>query len=413
MRIFSGASALRQVRKLETRSSAWSAYEPQVRKIVERVRQKGDRALRDYAERWDGLPASEPLQVSKAELEAAWVMADPRLRGSLRQAADNIRRFCRWQKPRNWVRNNAGISLGQVVRPMNSVGCYVPGGRHPLVSTLLMTVIPAQVAGVNNIRVTCPDPRSEVLAAAQMLGVPEVYRIGGAQAIAALAYGTESIPRVDKIVGPGNIYVTLAKKLVSFECAIDFLAGPTEVVILSSRGRADFIAADLVAQAEHDPASIPVFVTTSQRLAREVVNSVKQGVKNNAVARRAVALSGAVLLARSRDEAIEWTNRIAPEHVTVEPPDVPLIHSAGSIFVGDYSAQAAGDYASGPNHVLPTGGVARFRGGLSVHDFVKVITVQQMTKAGLARIAPTVAFLAEIEGLRAHADSIRVRCPRA
>jgi histidinol dehydrogenase len=413
MRIFSGAAALRQVRKLETRGSALSAYEPRVRKIVERVRQKGDRALREYAQKWDGLGANEPIQISRAELEAGWVMADPKLRSSLRQAADNIRQFCRWQRPRDWTRNRAGISLGQVVRPIDSVGCYVPGGRYPLVSTLLMTVIPAQVAGVKNIRVACPDAKSEVLAAAQMLGVPEVYRVGGAQAVAALAYGTESIRRVDKIVGPGNVYVTLAKKLVSFDCAIDFLAGPTEVVILSSHGRADFIAADLVAQAEHDPASIPVFVTTSERLARQVASRVKQGAKQNAIARRAVARSGAVLLATSRDEAIEWTNRIAPEHVTVETDDVPFIHSAGSIFVGDYSAQAAGDYASGPNHVLPTGGVARFRGGLSVHDFVKVITVQQVTKAGLNRIAPTVAFLAETEGLRAHANSIRVRCPRA
>ena len=413
MRIFSGAAALRQVQKLETRSSAWSAYEPQVRKIVERVRQKGDRALRDYAQKWDGLGAGEPLPVSKAELEAAWAIADPRLRSSLRQAAANIRQFCRWQRPRDWNRNRAGISLGQVVRPIDSVGCYVPGGRYALVSTLLMTVIPAQVAGVKNIRVACPNPRNEVLAAAQMLGVREVYRVGGAHAVAALAYGTESIRRVDKIVGPGNIYVTLAKKLVSFDCAIDFLAGPTEVVILRSHGRADFIAADLIAQAEHDPASIPVFVTTSKLLARQVASRVKQSTKQNAIARRAVARSGAVLLATSRDEAIEWTNRIAPEHVTVEADVVPFIHSAGSIFVGDYSAQAAGDYASGPNHVLPTGGVARFRGGLSVHDFVKVITVQRLTKAGLDRIAPTVAFLAETEGLRAHADSIRVRCPRA
>jgi histidinol dehydrogenase len=413
MRIFSGASALRQVRRLETRSSALSAFEPQVRKIVDNVRREGDRALRRYARKWDGLPSNQDLQVSKAELEAAWVRAEPQLRASLERAADNIRRFCQWQRPREWNRNGAGISLGQVVRSIESVGCYVPGGRHPLVSTLLMTVIPAQVAGVKQVRVACPNPKREVLAAAQMLGVREVFRVGGAQAVAALAYGTASVPRVDKIVGPGNIYVTLAKKLVAFDCAIDFLAGPTEVVILSRRGRAEFIAADLVAQAEHDPASFPILVTTSHRLARKVNEIAKQYAQRNVIARQALARSGAVLLAASREQAIEWTNRIAPEHVTVEAENLPFIRSAGSIFVGDYSAQAAGDYASGPNHVLPTGGSARFRGGLSVHDFVKIITVQQVTKAGLDKLAPTVAYLAETEGLKAHADSIRVRCPGA
>ncbi|MGC2193630.1 MAG: histidinol dehydrogenase [Terriglobales bacterium] len=413
MRILTAEAALRRVRKLESRSSEFCGLEPQVRRIVENVRRKGDRALRDYARKWDGLAAKAEIRVAQAELEGAWAMADRQLRTALEQAAANIRRFCQWQRPREWRRSSGGISVGQVVRPLESVGCYVPGGRHPLVSTLLMTVIPAQVAGVTNIRVVSPAPKSEVLAAAHMLGIREVYRIGGAQAVAALAYGTSSVPRVDKIVGPGNIYVTLAKKLVSFNCAIDFLAGPTEVVILSDKGRPEFVAADLVAQAEHDPAAVSIFITTSKQLGRGVRAAVKRIAEDNATARQSLARNGAVLLARSREEALAWANRIAPEHITVDSRDLDSIQNAGSIFVGDYTAQAAGDYASGPNHVLPTAGMARFRGGLSVHDFVKVITVQELSKSGLSKIGNTVAYLAEAEGLRAHAQSIRVRCPDA
>jgi histidinol dehydrogenase len=274
-----------------------------------------------------------------------------------------------------------------------------------------MTVIPAQVAGVPNIRVVSPNSKTEVLAAAYMLGICEVYRVGGAQAIAALAYGTRSLPRVDKIVGPGNVYVTVAKKLVSCDCAIDFLAGPTEVVILSVRGRVEFVVADLVAQAEHDPAALPILITTSKRLARDVSNAVAKN--RNAVAAQSIRQNGAILLAASRSEALAWANRIAAEHISVDAQDLPFIKNAGSIFVGDYSAQAAGDYASGPNHVLPTAGIARFRGGLSVHDFVKVITVQQLSKSGLKKISKTVTCLAEVEGLIAHAQSIRARCADA
>jgi len=413
MRMLSGVPAVRLVCKLESRGSNFAALEPCVRTIVENVRRKGERALRAYSRKWDGLGADDEIQIPLAQLEAAWAMSSAQLRQALEKSATNIRRFCERQKPREWTRNGNGISAGQVVRPLESVGCYVPGGRHPLVSTLLMTVIPAQVAGVKNIRVASPNPQNEVLAAAHMLGVREIFRIGGAQAVAALAYGTSSVPRVDKIVGPGNLYVTVAKKLVSFDCAIDFLAGPTEVVIVSNHGRAAFIAADLVAQAEHDPAAIPIFITTSKSLARQVSIVVKKLTAHNAVARQSTDHNGAILCARSRDEALAWANRIAPEHITVAPIDLPSIHNAGSIFVGDYSAQAAGDYASGPNHVLPTSGLARFRGGLSVHDFVKVITVQQLSKTGLRKISKTVAFLAETEGLKAHAQSIRVRCPRA
>lgn len=411
MRILSGAAAKRRVCELELRTSDFEKVELTVRNIVADVRRGGDQALRKYSQRWDGLGSRQSLAISAPELEAAWALSSREFRRSVQQAAGNIRRFCEWQRPRSWTREVGGISLGQVVKPLESVGCYVPGGRHPLVSTLLMTVIPAQVAGVLQIRVASPNPATEVLAAAYFLGVRELHRVGGAQAIAAFAYGTRSIPRVDKIVGPGNLYVTVAKKLVSFDCAIDFLAGPTEVVILSDRGRAEFIAADLTAQAEHDPAALPIFITTSKALARRV-SSILGRVREK-VAAQSLRQNGSILLASGRQEALEWVNRIAPEHITIDKKDRPFIQNAGSIFIGDYSAQAAGDYASGPNHVLPTAGVARFRGGLSVNDFVKVITVQELSKAGLSRISRSITCLSEIEGLVAHAESIRARCPDA
>lgn len=413
MRVLSGKSAAAYIREIEQRGSRLEKTEPAVRRIIEEVRRNGDRTLLGYARKFDRLAPKQSLRVSDAELRTAWKDAPPQLRKSLRVAEKNIRRFCAWQKPKEWIRVSNTARLGQLVRPLDSCGCYVPGGRFPLVSTLLMTVIPAQVAGVKDIRVVSPHPSSEVLAAAAMLGVSEFYRVGGAQAIAALAYGTESITRVDKIVGPGNLYVTTAKKLVCFECAIDMLAGPTEVVIVSSTGNPAFIAADLVAQAEHDPETLAIFVTTSKKLAVSVVEETKQQSSGNAIAVQSLKARGAVLIAKSRRQALDWANRIAPEHITVEKSDLPLVQNAGSVFVGDYSAQAAGDYASGPNHVLPTSGAARFRGGLSVMDFVKLITVQELSAKGLRRIAPAIVTLAETEGLRAHADSIRVRCANA
>ena len=413
MRIVSGHTAAVAVERLAVRGAQWSRLEPQVRRIVEGVRRGGDRGLRRYAARWDGIAAKQSLRVSDDEMAGAWQTLDPRLCQSLRQAEQNIRRFCEWQKPNSWMRTRSGISLGQVARPLGSVGCYVPGGRYPLVSTLLMTTIPAQVAGVKSIRVVSPKPSTEVLAAAAMLGVREFYRVGGAQAIAALAYGTDSIPKVDKIVGPGNAYVTVAKKLVSFDCAIDFLAGPTESVVMSYVGVPEFIAADLVAQAEHDPEALAVFITTSRELARSVRLSAAKLAKGNRTAVESLRERGAILVAASQDEARGWANRLAPEHITVDADDLPFIQNAGSIFVGNYSAQAAGDYASGPNHVLPTSGQARFRGGLGVTDFMKIITVQQLSADGLRRIAPAIEGLANAEGLQAHARSIRVRCEHA
>lgn len=412
-RVLAGRAAEKRVRELAARASRLDAVEPQVRRIVADVRRNGDRALVKYARKWDGLQAGQPLRVPLGEIRAAWKAASADLRSALERAAANIRRFCEWQKPAEWVRKKDGILLGQLVRPLDSVGCYVPGGRYPLPSTLLMTVIPAQVAGVREIRVVSPNPRPETLAAAALLGVTDFYRVGGAQAIAALAHGTESIPRVDKIVGPGNLYVTAAKKLVAFDCAIDFLAGPTEVVIVAESGRAEFIAADLVAEAEHDPEALAIFITSVRTLAEKVASCADQAAESNAVARQALAANGVALVAASHAQALEWANLIAAEHITVARRDVAAVRSAGSVFVGDYSPQAVGDYASGPNHVLPTAGAARYRGGLSVLDFVKLITVQELSPASLRRIAPVVTSLAEAEGLQGHAESVRVRCDHA
>ena len=415
MRIVEGKRLAAEVRRIAERSATLEpAVERTARRIVRDVRRGGDGALRRYGQRWDGLAKGQSLRVGQEELKAALAGVTPEFRCALERAARNIRRFCQWQMPRSFMRPvEPGISIGQVVRPLESVGCYVPGGRYPLPSSLLMTVIPAQVAGVKNIAVASPRPARETLAAAALLGVENFYRVGGAQAIAALAYGTKTIARVDKIVGPGNAYVTAAKKLVAFDCAIDFLAGPTEVVVAADEGNPVFLAADLVAQAEHDPQAMSIFVTSNTALAREVAEEAKKQSAGNVIARQSLKKRGAILVAGSHEEALEIANAIAPEHLTVSRKDAGAIRNAGSIFLGDYSPQALGDYASGPNHVLPTGGVARFRGGLGVLDFVKVISVQEASREGLREIAPVVETLAEAEGLKAHAASVRARCAHA
>ena len=413
MRILQGKAAENAIAKLAGRSSRLEELEPQVRKIIRAVRSGGDKALLRYATLWDGLQKGQPVRVSEEEIAAGWKATPRETREALRSAAANIRRFCRWQMPREWRKKIDGGELGQIARPLQSVGCYVPGGRYPLPSTLLMTVIPAQVAGVPRICVVSPRPQPATLAAASLLGVREVYRCGGAQAVAALAYGTQTIARVDKIVGPGNSFVTAAKKLVSFDCAIDMLAGPTEAVLYSDAGTPEFLAADLVSQAEHDPDAVVVFITTKAALAEKVKAAVAVASQDNAIARQAIRSNGHLLVAASRQQAIAWINLFAPEHLTLDDDGLADVHSAGSIFIGDYSAQSAGDYAAGPNHVLPTAGAARFRGGLSVNDFLKIITVQRFDRVGLGKIAPVISALAEAEGLRAHAESIRVRCAGA
>ena len=413
MRIVAGREAADMIDRLAARGSNFGRSEKQAQRIVNQVRLGGDSALRRLSEQWDGLRSNQPMLVSRQELASAGRALAPDLRRAVMQSAQNIRRFSEMQKPRSWTRSRAGVTVGQIVQPLDSVGCYVPGGRYPLLSTVLMTVIPAQVAGVKNIRVASPNPSREVLGVAAMIGVREFYRIGGAQAIAAFAYGTELISRVDKIVGPGNAYVTAAKKLVAFDCAIDFLAGPTEAVILSDSGKPEFIAADLIAQAEHDVDALVFFITTSRQLAAAVLKAMKSLAAGNRTAEASLQKHAAVFLARSRSQAREWASYLAPEHITVDEQDAAFIHNAGSMFVGNYSAQAAGDYASGPNHVLPTAGQARFRGGLSVLDFVKIISLQKLSAAGLRSIAPAIECLATAEGLQGHAHSIRLRCAHA
>ena len=409
MQILQGKAAENAVMKLASRGSQLQKVEPRARHIVRAVQRGGDRTLIRYATLWDGLQPGQPIRVSPEEIAEAWNSIPHDTQSALRSAAANIRRFCQWQMPRQWRKKVSGGELGQIVRPLDSVGCYVPGGRYPLPSTQLMTVIPAQVAGVPRICVVSPRPQPATLAAAALLGVREVYRCGGAQAVAALAYGTETIPRVDKIVGPGNSLVTAAKKLASSDCTIDMLAGPTEAVFYSDEGDPRFLAADMVAQAEHDPDAVVALITTKLALAKSVHAAIAVASKGNVIARQAIRRNAHLLIADSPQQATAWINRIAPEHLSVDQDDLVEIRSAGSIFVGDYSPQSAGDYAAGPNHVLPTAGAARFRGGLSVSDFLKIITVQRFDAAGLAGIAPVITTLAEAEGLHAHAASVRAR----
>jgi histidinol dehydrogenase len=407
-----GAAAERLLRQLDERRVASSdAALPIVRRIVEGVRRGGDAALRRYAAKFDALPAKTDIRISRDEMQRGWEETPAALQNALRTAAANIRAFAERQLPQEWSFSAApGLVTGQVIRALDSCGCYVPSGRYPLPSTLLMTVIPAQVAGVKRIVVVSPRPARETLAAAWMLGVDDFFRIGGAQAIAALAYGTDSLPRVDKIVGPGNQYVTAAKKLVAFDCSIDMLAGPTEIVVTSEKGDARAIASDLVAQAEHDPQAFPIFVTTNVTLSHEVAAEVRQRVKTNPIARESIGKKGIVFLAPTIEIAREITNRLAPEHLTVDSDaDLNWVRNAGSVFIGRYSPQPMGDYISGPNHTLPTGTMARVRGGLSVLDFLKIVTVQRYTREGLQGLGPAAIALAEAEGLHGHAEAIRAR----
>ncbi|MFZ0958340.1 MAG: histidinol dehydrogenase [Candidatus Sulfotelmatobacter sp.] len=411
MRILEGTRRNRFVRALEQRAATdFAEVEPVAKRLVHDVRKNGDRALRRYATRWDGLGKNEPLRVPEQELQKAWQQTSPDLQNAIRQAAANIRRYCGWQRPQEWQHEiQPGVCVGQLVRPLESVGCYVPGGRYPLPSTLLMTVIPAQVAGVRKIRVVSPKPATVTLAAAGFLNVSEFYRVGGAQAISALAYGTESIARVAKIVGPGNRYVTAAKKLVAFDCAIEFLAGPTEAVVISENGDPACIASDLVAQGEHDPDALCILVTPNRGLAKKVQQEVQMRTRANPIARKSLTRRGAILLVASLDEAMEIVSRIAPEHLTLPAALVPAVQNAGSVFLNEFSPQAAGDYVSGPNHVLPTAAQARVRGGLSVLDFVQIIACQSVNKEGIRQIAPAAIALAGAEGLHGHAESLRVR----
>jgi histidinol dehydrogenase len=400
------------IRQLEHRGAVNTAkVDAVVKEILAAVQDRGDAAVREFATRFDGLADDQPLLVSRAEMQTAWDSTSEELRAAMRLAQANIRAFAEKQLPHAWsFRPTEGMEVGQIVRPLGSVGCYVPGGRYPLPSTLLMTVTPAQVAGVERIVVCSPKPARETMAAAYISGVTEFYRIGGAQAIAALAFGTETIAAVDKIVGPGNVYVTAAKIAVSHQTGIDMPAGPTEIIVTSEQGDATGIAADLVAQAEHDPEALAIFITSRPELAEEVVLEVKRQSQHNDIAQQSLAAQGFAFVTKTVEEAHALTNRLAPEHLTVDAgADLRWVKNAGSIFIGHHTPQSMGDYISGPNHVLPTGRNGRVRGGLSVLDFVKIITVQQYTLDALREVGPHTIALAEAEGLTGHAESVRVR----
>ena len=377
--------------------------------IVDDVRRRGDRAVRKYARSLDRLQG--PIELDADEIRRGAALAPPAVRSAIRSAARHIRRVAARQIPKGWrMTVAAGVVIEQRVTPLERVGCYVPGGRHPLPSSLLMTAIPARAAGVGEVVATCPDPAPAVLAAAVEARVDRLFRLGGAHAVAALAYGTATVPRVDKIVGPGNAYVAAAKARVAPDCAIDFYAGPTEIVVVSEDGNPDWIASDLVAQAEHDPDARAVLLTPSRPLARAVAGAVAAQLEDHPGAAPSIAAHGIAVVTSSLDEAIELANAIAPEHAAADSLAVAhRITRAGTVFAGPYGAQAAGDYATGSNHVLPTDGAARVRGGLSAADFVRVHSVQRLTRAGLRHLAPSAISLANAEGLRAHAASVAIR----
>lgn len=384
--------------------------------IVRDVRKRGDAALFAYTKKFDDVDLAKiGVWIEEKEIRAARKAISVKFLKAIEKAAENVRRVAEKQLPHSWtVETTPGVKIHQVVRPIEAIGCYVPGGRFSLVSTLVMTAVPAKVAGVPKIVAVCPKPNPELLAAAGILGIERIARIGGAQAIAALAYGTKSVPRVGKIFGPGNKYVTAAKQMVSSECAIDLPAGPTEAIVFAERGNARWIAADLLAQAEHAKDAASLFVTTSRSLASEVQREIKTQLEKmpKSMAHCSTQASGAILLAESATQACEFINRFAPEHLSLpeEAGNLPAnIRASGTVFLGPWGAQPLGDYATGSNHVLPTGGWARMRGGLSAADFVKCISVQTITSKGFLALAETVETLAESEGLMAHRNAVRVR----
>ena len=389
-----------------------AATDRRVATIVQNVRRDGDAAVLQYARALDRLEG--PIEVSRIEMRAAAADVPRAVRVAIRTAARNIRTVARRQVPRGWrVRVAPGVVVEQRVVPLDRVGCYVPAGRYPLPSSLLMTAIPAVAAGVEDVVAVCPRPDAVVLLAALEAGVSRLFRVGGAHAVAALAYGTKTIPRVDKIVGPGNRYVAAAKAMVASDCGIDFYAGPTEILIVAQRGPSSWIAADLLAQAEHDPDARAVLITPNRPLAARVAAQLAAQMPPEGPARESLRAHGGIIVTRSIGEAIELANAAAPEHLVVDNDRVASqVRCAGSLFVGGWSAQVAGDYAIGSNHVLPTAGAARVRGGLSAADFVRQITVQRVTRAGLARIGQSVIDLATAEGLTAHARSVAIRVNR-
>ena len=387
------------------------ATERAAARIVARVRAAGDAALRRYARTLDGWTG--PIEVSQRQIEAGARRAPASVRAALKTAARAIRVVAEAQRPREWrVTPTPGVTVSQRVIPLDRVGCYVPGGRYPLPSSLLMTAVPARVAGVPEVIVCSPSVDPVMLAAAVEAGVDRVFRLGGAHAVAAMAYGTATVPRVSKIVGPGNRWVSAAKALVADDCPIDFYAGPTEILIVAERGRPSWIAADLIAQAEHDVDARAVFITANRTLATRVGQEVARQLPTSGPAAASLWHHGGIVVTRSMTEAEALANLAAAEHLVVDTEArARAIRHAGAVFIGAWTAQVAGDYALGSNHTLPTAGVARVRGGLHASDFVKLVSTQRATAAGLRGIAGTVTTLARAEGLEGHARSIEERVP--
>ena len=389
-------------RSADRMQSAISVVAP----IIADVRAGGDAAVLKYAKKLDGFTGDSFYVATGGEL-------DSELGAAVDSAIANVRLFAEQQLVKSWTKTIGDRELGQIIRPLDRVGAYVPSGRYPLLSTMLMAVVPAQVAGVADVTVACPRPTAQMLALASRLGIERVLCLGGAQAIAAMAYGTESIGAVQRIVGPGNAYVAAAKKLVSADVAIDFVAGPSEIVIVASDGNPQWIAADMLAQSEHDVDARAVLLTTSTKLANAVQHEVGvqlAGLSTADVAGESIRINGAIVICESEESAFRLVNLIAPEHLSLyDPSQLDRVRNAGSVFIGQYSTEAAGDYASGPNHILPTAGYATIRGGLSVNDFIKVITTQQLSKKAIDSLGATVTTLARAEGLEAHARSVEMR----
>ncbi len=401
--------------------------EAAVKAIVADVRERGDQAVCEYTARFDRQALTPgTLEVTAAELDAALAAVSAQTLADLELAAERIAAFHRKQKTETWLSTDEDdVMVGQMVRPLDRVGIYVPGGKAAYPSSVLMNAVPAKVAGVGEVVMVVPMPGGEanpvVLAAAKIAGVDRIFRVGGAQAVAALAYGTATIPRVDKITGPGNIYVATAKRLVFGQVDIDMIAGPSEILVINDgSGDPRHIAADLLSQAEHDELASSILITTDASFAARVETALAgqlEELSRAAIARRSLADYGAIIVARDLDEAAAFSNRLAPEHLELAVAEpfalLPRIRHAGAIFLGHYTPEAAGDYLAGPNHTLPTGGTARFFSPLSVDDFVKKSSLISISREGLQRLGPPVVRIAELEGLEAHAKSVSIRLEEA
>lgn len=410
-------------RILERAETVPVEIEQTVRDIIAEVRSRGDLALFEYTTRFDRLSLSaQNIQVTRAEIEQALEEADPGALQALQRAADRIAAFHRRQLEETWLTDDEDdVQVGQMVRPLDRVGIYVPGGKATYPSSVLMNAIPAKVAGVGEIIMVVPMPDGQVnpyvLAAADLAGVDRIFKIGGAQAVAALAYGTKTVPRVDKITGPGNIYVATAKRMVFGRVDIDMIAGPSEILVINDgSGEPAHIAADLLSQAEHDELASSLLITTDEAFAHRVRDALEEQLgqlRREAIARQSIDRYGAIILVRDLAAAAAFSNRIAPEHLELavaEPFELlPQIRHAGAVFLGHHTPEAAGDYLAGPNHTLPTGGTARFFSPLGTSDFVKKSSLVSFTAAGLKRLGDDIVTIAELEGLEAHAKSVSIR----